>query len=79
MCTGNRGAGNVPWEMEVDHDDDLVHAKKVMIVEWGESSNEIKIREEWSLHEGGEILKIIQTSTGFRAGENTASRVYEKQ
>jgi hypothetical protein len=31
---GNRGVGNVPYEMDIYHDDDLLDVKKVMIVEW---------------------------------------------
>ncbi|GAH73772.1 unnamed protein product, partial [marine sediment metagenome] len=46
---------------------------------WGERSFEMNIKEEWSLQEEGEILKIDQTSTGFRGGENTVSLVFEKQ
>jgi mannan endo-1,4-beta-mannosidase len=125
---GNRGAGNVPWEMEVDQDDDLLHVKKVTIVEWdddrvshedilldgtemkseffnspristarweencrcvvidsqvsfnrGDQVMEMKSREVWSLEDGGKVLKITQTSTGFRDGENSATWVYGKQ
>jgi hypothetical protein len=32
---GNAGSGNVPYEMEIDQDDDIVHIKKFMIVEYG--------------------------------------------
>ncbi len=125
---GNRGAGNVPWEMEVGQDDDLLYVKKLMIVEWGDDritneeilldgtetrsefmnfpriskanwdeesqsiiisstvefewggrSIEMNSSEEWSLQEEGNILKIVQTSIGFRGEENTVSLVYEKQ
>jgi len=31
---GNRGVGNIPYEMDIYHDDDLLDVKKVMIVEW---------------------------------------------
>lgn len=34
---GDWGTGNVPYEMEVDQDDDLLLVKKLMIVEWGDN------------------------------------------
>jgi mannan endo-1,4-beta-mannosidase len=125
---GNRGVGNVPYEMEVYQDDDLLDVKRVMIVEWGDNritneeilldgtemkselynapriskaswneantsvqisstvkferggrSFEMKSSEEWSLQEGGKILKIVQTSTGFRGEDVTVSLVYDKK
>jgi mannan endo-1,4-beta-mannosidase len=125
---GNRGVGNVPSEMEVYHDDDLLDVKKVMIVEWGEDritneeilldgtemkseffnapriskaswneenqsvqissvvkferggrSFEMKSSEEWTLQEGGKVLKILQKSTGFRGEDVMVSLVYDKE
>jgi mannan endo-1,4-beta-mannosidase len=125
---GNRGVANVPYEMEIYQDDDLLSVKRVMIVEWDddritnedimldgtemkseffnspriskanwdETSQSIKINsivkfdrggrnfemksnEEWSLQEGGKILKILQNSTSFRGEEVKISLVYEKQ
>jgi mannan endo-1,4-beta-mannosidase len=31
---GNRGAVNVPWEIDVDHENDVLHVTKDMIMEW---------------------------------------------
>ncbi len=125
---GNRGVGNVPYEMDIDQADEILYVKKVMIVEWdddritneeilldgtemkseffnspriskaswneanqsviisstvkferGGRSIEMKSNEEWSLQEGGRILKIIQTSTGFRGENVTVSLVYDKK
>jgi mannan endo-1,4-beta-mannosidase len=125
---GNNGVGNVPHEMLIDQDDDLLHIKKFMIVEWADdqitneallldgteiksdfmnspriskanidgSSKSLKINsavkidrdgrsfemtgsEVWDLQEDGKVLKIVQTSTGFRGGENKMSLVFDKQ
>lgn len=125
---GNMGIMNTPYEMEIDHDDDILFVKRFIIVEWGddritneeilldgtemkseffnapristaswdEESNSIKISstvkfdrggrtfemkssEEWSLEEDGNIMKIVQKSTGFRGGENVVTLVFEKQ
>lgn len=125
---GKGGSGNVPYEMEIDQDEDILHVKKVMVVEyaddritdedilidgtemksqlynspriskanWDGTSSSVKINsivkfnrggnnvefksnEEWSLHEGGNILKIVQVSTGFGGGENTTSLVFDKK
>jgi hypothetical protein len=125
---GNRGVGNVPYEMDIDQADEILYVKKVIIVEWdndritneeilldgtemkseffnspriskaswneanqsviisstvkferGGRSIEMKSNEEWSLQEGGRILKIIQTSTGFRGENVTVSLLYEKK
>jgi mannan endo-1,4-beta-mannosidase len=125
---GNRGAGNVPWEMEVDQGNDVLYVKKLMVVEWGDdriTSEEIMLDgtemrseffnspriskakfdeesqsiiissivkfewgerrvemnsdEKWSLQDEGKILKIVQTSTGFRGEENKVSLVYERK
>jgi mannan endo-1,4-beta-mannosidase len=125
---GNRGVGNVPYEIDVYQDDDLLDVKRVMIVEWGDDritneeilldgtemkseffnspriskaswndasqsvvinstvkfdrgghSFEMKSTEEWSLQKEGKILKIVQTSTGFRGEEVKASLMFEKQ
>ena len=35
--------------------------------------------EEWSMENDGKTLQIIQTSTGFRGGENRTSLIYEKK
>ena len=124
---GNRGVGNVPWEMKVYHDDDLLAVRKAVIVEWdddritneeimldgtemkseffnsprisraswneanqsviissitkyerGGRSFEMKSSEEWSLLEGGEVLKIVQTSTGYRGEEVKVILVYDR-
>ena len=45
----------------------------------GGNSFEMKSSEIWNLEENGKVLKISQTSTGFRGGENTVSLIYEKQ
>jgi hypothetical protein len=45
----------------------------------GDQVMEMKSREVWRLEDGGKVLKITQTSTGFRGGENTATWVYGKQ
>lgn len=45
----------------------------------GGQTTEMKSSEDWNIQEGGKILKIVQTSTGFGGGENTVSLVYEKQ
>lgn len=123
---GNRGVNNVPFEMEVYQDGDLLDVKKVMIVEWGDDritseeilldgtemkseffnspriskarwneadqsvvissvtkverggrSFEMKSSEEWSLLEEGKVLKIIQTSTGYRGEEVKGTLVYD--
>jgi hypothetical protein len=125
---GNMGAGNVAWEMDIDQDDDLLHVKKLMIVEWGDDritneeifldgtemrsqffnapriskanwdgdnqsivisstvkferggrSFEMNSNEKWNLQDSGKVLKIVQTSTGFRGGENIVTLVYEKK
>jgi mannan endo-1,4-beta-mannosidase len=47
--------------------------------ERGGRSFEMKSNEEWSLQEGGEVLKIVQTSTGFRGEDVTVSLVYDKK
>jgi mannan endo-1,4-beta-mannosidase len=126
--TGNIGTGNVPAEMEVDQDGDILLVKKLMISEWGDDritneeifldgtetksnfynspriskatldmdsgslkisatakferggrSVEMKNSEEWTLQEEGKVLKIVQTSTGFRDDETTVTLVYNKQ
>ena len=125
---GNSGSANVPYEMEIDQDDDLLIVKKFMIGEYGDDSitndeilldgtemraimsdspriskanleegsktikisstlkfnrggttAEIKSSEKWSLEEEGNILKIIQVSTGPGGGENTVSLVFDKK
>jgi hypothetical protein len=45
----------------------------------GDQVMEMKSREVWRLEDGGKVLKITQTSTGFRGGENSATWVYGKQ
>jgi mannan endo-1,4-beta-mannosidase len=124
---GNSGVGNVPYEMKVYQDGDLLDIKKVTIVEWGDdqiSNEEIlldgsemrseffnspriskanwneanqslvinsvtkferggrsferKSSEEWSLLEGGKVLKIVQTSTGYRGEEVKLTLIYDK-
>jgi len=42
-------------------------------------SMEMKSIEEWSLREGGDLLQIVRTSTGFRGDENRVTLVYQKQ
>lgn len=125
---GNNGVGNLPNEIEIDQDDDLLHVKKLVVAEFGDDqrinedilldgteiksvfmnsprtskagwdegsgsvmisstvkmnrggrSLEMKSSEEWSLMEGGKTLKIAQTSTGFRGGENKVTLIFEKQ
>lgn len=125
---GNSGSANVPYEMEIDQDDDLLIVKKFMIGEYGDDSitndeilldgtemraimsdspriskanleegsktikisstlkfnrggttAEIKSSEKWSLKEEGNILKIVQVSTGSGGGENTVSLVFDKK
>jgi mannan endo-1,4-beta-mannosidase len=39
---GNGGTGNVPDEMDIDQDDDILHVKKVTVSEW----NEDEVRNE---------------------------------
>lgn len=125
---GNAGAGNVPSEMVIDQDDDILRVKKLMTVEWGNDnitneeyyldgtevrseffnspriskamldtgdksikiSSSVKFRrggntfemknsENWSLEKDGKVLKIIQTSTGFKGEENKVTLVFDKQ
>jgi mannan endo-1,4-beta-mannosidase len=45
----------------------------------GGQTTEINSSETWSLQDGGRVLKIVQTSTGFRGGANTTSLIFEKQ
>jgi mannan endo-1,4-beta-mannosidase len=40
---------------------------------------EFKSNEIWSIEEGVKILKIAQTSTSFRGGENKATLIYNKK
>ena len=47
--------------------------------ERGGRTFEMNGSEEWALQEKGTELKIIQTSTSFRGGENTVTLVFEKQ
>jgi hypothetical protein len=35
--------------------------------------------EEWTLKEDDEVLEVIQTSPGFRGGENKSVLFFEKQ
>jgi mannan endo-1,4-beta-mannosidase len=44
----------------------------------GGQNIDIKSNEIWSLQDGGKVLKIVQTSTGFR-GANTTVLIFEKQ
>lgn len=125
---GKNGTGNIPREIIIDQDGDLLHVKKQVDTEWGDEQTtnedilldgsetkseffnsprtskaswdgdsktvkinsvvkfnrggqitEMKSSEVWSLQEEGKVLKIVQTSTGFRGGENTVSLVFEKQ
>ncbi len=48
---GNSGTGNVPYEMEIDQDDDLLLVKKFMIFEWGDD----RITNEKVLLDGTEV------------------------
>lgn len=48
---GNRGVSNVPYEIEVYHDDDLLNVKRVMIVEWDDD----RITKEDILLDGTEM------------------------
>jgi hypothetical protein len=45
----------------------------------GGKITEMKSGEEWSLQQDGKVLKIVQTSTGFRGEKIEVSLVFEKQ
>jgi mannan endo-1,4-beta-mannosidase len=45
---------------------------------FGEREMEMKSTEEWTLKDGGNTLEIVQTSAGFRGGENRSVLVFEK-
>jgi len=47
--------------------------------EWEGRSIEMNSKEVWNLQEGGKVLKIIETSPGFRGGESTLSLVFDKK
>ncbi|MCX6237147.1 MAG: glycosyl hydrolase [Bacteroidia bacterium] len=125
---GKNGTGNVPSEMEIDQDDDLLYVKKQLVMEWGDDritnevisldgsemkseffnapriskasldidsktlninsvvkfnrggqTTEMKSSEVWSLQQDGKVLRILQTSTGFRGEKIEVSLVFEKQ
>ena len=125
---GKNGTGNIPREIVIDQDGDLLHVKKQVDTEWGDEqttnedipldgsetkseffnspriskaswdgdSKSVKINsvvkfsrggqtterkssEDWKLLDDNKVLKIVQTSTGFRGGENTVSLIFEKQ
>jgi len=125
---GQSGSENVPGEMEIDQDDNILYAKKHMIAEYGNDLitneeilldgtemksefynspristasinentksltissvvkfnrggqiTEMKNSEEWSLQQGGKVLKIVQTSTGFRGEVTTLILVFDKK
>jgi mannan endo-1,4-beta-mannosidase len=46
---------------------------------FGGRDMEMKSSEEWSLQIGGNILEVIQISSGFRGGENKSVLVFEKK
>lgn len=62
-----------------DADSKSIKISSTVKFDRGGRSIEMKSSEEWSLQEGGNILKIVQISTGFGGGENTVSLVFEKQ
>jgi len=125
---GQSGSENVPGEMEIDQDENILYAKKHMIAEYGndlitneeilldgtemksefynsprisiatinDNSNslmissvvkfnrggqltELKSSEEWSLQQGGKVLKIVQSSTGFRGEVTKIILVFDKK
>lgn len=125
---GNGGTGNIPNEIEIDQDGDLLHVKKFMIAEFGDDqrideeilldgtevksvsmnspcttkaswvgdsqtivinsvvkftlggqTTEMKSNEVWSLLEGGNMLKMVQTLRGGSGGENKVTLVFGKQ
>lgn len=62
-----------------DGDSKTVKINSVVKFNRGGQTTEMKSIEVWGLQEEGKVLKIVQTSTGFRGGENTVSLVFEKQ
>jgi hypothetical protein len=62
-----------------DGDSKTVKINSVVKFNRGGQTTEMKSSEVWSLQEDGKVLKIVQTSTGSRGGENTVSLVFEKQ
>jgi hypothetical protein len=63
------------WDM----DSQSVRISSAVDFFWGGKMVEIKSHEEWKLQQGGQVLKIEQTSAGFNGGENKLSLVYYKQ
>jgi mannan endo-1,4-beta-mannosidase len=55
---GSAGAGNVAETIDIDHDPDLLHIKKTMLVEWGDD----KITQE-DLPLDGSALKVVVYNT----------------
>jgi hypothetical protein len=62
-----------------DGDSKSIKTSSTVKFDRGGRSFEMKSSEEWSLQEGGNVLKILQISTSFRGGENTISLVFEKK
>ncbi len=52
---GKSGSGNVPYEMNIDQDDDILHVNKFMIVEYGDD----RITDDDILLDGTEMKSII--------------------
>lgn len=68
---GNRGVGNVPYEMDVYHDNDLLDVKKVMIVEWEDD----RITNEEIMLDGAEMKSDYYNSPRIStASWNEASK-----
>jgi len=62
-----------------DEDAQSIQIRSTVTFTRGGRSMEMKSSEEWSLREGGDLLQIDRSSTGFRGEENRVTLVYRKQ
>ena len=92
---GSRGLGNIPYRMEVIHEDDLLEVKEYTIVEWGNdqiTDREILLdgtemhsrffnspRVSTAKFDEGDNSVVITTTTRFSRGGETFDRTSHEQ